>query len=192
MNEAQPTDQDVSFGEQLLGMQGFSAARARKYRAEVEKLLVNRLSRSQRWTMGLMGIWLAAALGILGMMSVKLGNLEIAASFLGPGLLMGGWLIWAAVRGGFSRRLGDVMAIAILLAFAGSFAFVIFWEAWDVQDQFDRQKLLIGGGTLVACIVFSVLLVEMQRMHRQTREKLLRIEYHLAELMERNAGSFPP
>jgi hypothetical protein len=36
---------------------------------------------------------------------------------------------------------------------------------------------------LAACLLVAFL----QRMHRQTQERLLRIEYHVAELMESRA-----
>jgi len=45
------------------------------------------------------------------------------------------------------------------------------------------------AGTLLALLAGCLLLALLQRMHRQTQEKLLRIEYHLAELLERNVGS---
>jgi hypothetical protein len=57
-------------------------------------------------------------------------------------------------------------------------------------DEAARTELLLGGVTLVACTIGGIALAIGQRMHRQTQERLLRIEYHLAEFME-NHGKSP-
>jgi hypothetical protein len=200
MSEQIPADEEVLFGEQLLGMQGFSAGRARKYRAELEKLLVHRITKQERWWMGFMGVFFVMGLGILAAGSAlnrARGTLPVsvemrwatAASFMLAGLIMGAWFLCVAVRGGYSRRVGDVMAMMIVLGFSGSFAGVFLWLACDAQDETTRTKLLLGGGTLAAFTVACIAMAVVQRMHRETQEKLLRIEYHLAELMERAAAS---
>jgi hypothetical protein len=40
MSEEKQSD-ELGFGQKLLGMQGFSAARAERYRAEISKLLID-------------------------------------------------------------------------------------------------------------------------------------------------------
>src|SRR5947207_15828711 len=70
MSQENPANEELSFSEQLLGMQGFSAARAKRYRSEIDKLLVHRLPKFHRWAIGIMGVYLAVAFGILGVMAV--------------------------------------------------------------------------------------------------------------------------
>ena len=53
MNPKQPADEELSFGEKLLGLQGFSATRAKRYREELDQLLVHRISKFERWSVAL-------------------------------------------------------------------------------------------------------------------------------------------
>jgi hypothetical protein len=198
MSEERNADEELVFGERLLGMQGFSATRARRYRAELETLLVHRLSKLERWTAGFMGIVTGTALG--GAVIAALNREDpitkmfpemrwaVAGAFLASGIILAGWMLWIAFRGGFGRRLADTMGLAIMLTFCGGFACIFFSVAWDVDDT-TRTKFLLGGATVVACLVGCTVMTMMQRMHRQTQEKLLRIEYHMAELMERTPES---
>ena len=57
------------------------------------------------------------------------------------------------------------------------------------DDPILRAKMLFTSGSLLALAGGCLLLAAVQRMHRQTQLKLLRIEYHVAELMERSEGS---
>ena len=53
------------------------------------------------------------------------------------------------------------------------------------------MKLLLGAITLFVVMAASVIVAYFQRMHRHTQEKLLRIEYHVAELLARDRGATP-
>jgi hypothetical protein len=103
------------------------------------------------------------------------------------GVLLGGWLLRIAIAGGYSRRVGDVMGMIIAFVFCGG------WAAGLVQlglasDDAHLRPLLLGVGITGFCVLAACLLVAfLQRMHRQTQERLLRIEYHVAELMESRA-----
>jgi len=130
MSEEKHADEELTFGEKLLGMQGFSAARAVRYRAEMEKLLVHRVSAHERLWMGLMAVLVGTTL--------TAGGIAIAATKAQPeyegldaakwtfavtcaltGLLFGGWLLRIAIQGGYARRLGDVMGLMLALLFCG-------------------------------------------------------------------------
>src|SRR6476660_7936583 len=114
MSEHQNAHEDLSFGEKLLGLQGFSAVRARRYREELETLLVHRISSFERWSIGAFGIFIAAVLVIGGvaMASAKehpeFAGLDQAKLIIGEtcamtGLVWGGWLLRIAVQGGYGR-----------------------------------------------------------------------------------------
>jgi hypothetical protein len=189
----------LSFGEQLLGMQGFDAARAQRYRAEMEKLLVHRISRFERWTLAFAGVWIAVALivGGIAMASIKSAPQRAAGDFarwstsigcIVTGALMGAWLVRIAIQGGYARRVGDVMGLLIAASFCGGWGVAFLDLAWNVTDAVLRMKLLCMGGLMFVVLTGACLLAVMQRMHRQTQEKLLRVEYHAAELMERLGG----
>ncbi len=66
MSHEQSANEESTFGEKLLGLQGFSATRARRYRLELEKLLVHRVTTFERWNMGVGAVLIGGALVIGG------------------------------------------------------------------------------------------------------------------------------
>jgi len=200
MREEKRVDEEPTFGEKLLGMQGFSAARAARYRAEMEELLVHRISAHDRWVMGLAAVIVGTTLtaGGLAIAAIKAhpeyegldaARWTVAVACVLTGLMFGGWLLRIAIQGGYARRRGDVMGLAIAIVFCGGWATSFIELAWETNDGALRIRLLSIGGVLLALLAGCLLLALLQWMHRQTQEKLLRIEYQLAELLERNAGS---
>jgi hypothetical protein len=200
MSEEKPEGGEVSFGEKLLGMQGFNAERARRYRAELEKLLVHRLKTSDRWALGTIGVFMFLSLGIFAVGGFLTSEVPFDSetrwtcviSCAVMALLFGGWFLRIALRGGYSRRLGDMMGMVLALVFGSSLVAILFNGLWIVDDANTREHMLFGGGIVMASTVGFGLLGAIEAMHRRTSEKLLRIEYHLAELMERNSGSTLP
>jgi hypothetical protein len=203
MNDENPAENERTFGEQLLGMQGFSASRAKRYREELEKLLVHRITVAERWTTGFFAVFMCTTLVIGGVSMATAkehpeyagfdqSRLTIAANCAITGLVMGGWLLRVAIQGGYGRRLGDLMGVFIALLFCGGWGFAFINMAWDVGDATLRMKLFLGSGTLFLVMAGCIIVAAFQRLHRQTQEKLLRIEYHLAELTERTEGRSSP
>ena len=106
MNPEQPADEELSFGEKLLGLQGFSATRAKRYREELDQLLVHRISKFERWGMAFYSVFVGAAL-IIGGVSIVFakGNplfayapfdqarVVFGATCALTGGLLGGWLL---------------------------------------------------------------------------------------------------
>jgi hypothetical protein len=200
MSEEKRLEEELTFGEELLRMQSFSAARAARYRAEMEKLLVHQIPVSERWWVGLTAVVLGGVLTVGGIAIGAAGShpeyegldaarWTVAVACALTGLLFGGWLLRIAIQGGYARRLGDVIGLSIALVLCGGWATSFMQLAWGTNDELLRIKLLSVAGVLLAVLAGCLLLALFQRMHRQTQEKLLRIEYHLAELLERNAGS---
>jgi hypothetical protein len=196
MSDEKHAEEKLSFREKLLGMQGFSAARAIRYRAELEKLLVHRITPMERWSTGSLGVFLA---GVFVFIGVSLGTAHqlgplfegaaearniMSATCAVAGLVAGGWLLRIAIQGGYRRRLGDFMGIFITLLFCGGWAYALVCMALDDANEINRMKLLLASGALFVLMAASMVTMLLQRLHRQTHEKLLRIEYHIAELME--------
>jgi hypothetical protein len=188
-------DDEISFGEQLLGMQGFNAERAQRYRKEMEQLLVHRIRLHERWGLGIGGALIGGMLlaGAAALTSWKSQAEGFDAARWMPalacaltGLLLGGWLLRVAVVGVYPRRLGDVMGLIIAATFCGGWG--IAFIGWGATNATLRIELFATGGLLFAVFTVCLLMTVLQWMHRQTQEKLLRIEYHLAELMERRTA----
>lgn len=190
------SDEATTFGEKLLGLQGLNAERAQRYRAEMEKLLAHRISRFERWAIALCGVWLGIVLTAFGIAiasanwhpeskGVDASRLTVAVACMLTGLLMAGWLLRIAISGGYARRLGDAMGLVIASVFCGGWGAAFIQAGWNTDNMNLRVKFLVTGGAIFVVLAASLLAAFLQRMHRQTQEKLLRIEYHLAELMER-------
>jgi hypothetical protein len=196
MSEQINPEEELSFGEKLLGMQGFNAERAKRYRKEMEQVLVHRLSRFERWMLGGEAVVTGGALLVFGIMMAFTKNhpeapgadaarLTTAMACALTGLLFGAWVLRIAIAGGYARRTGDVMGTIIAFIFCGGWAAGLVQLGLASDDPSLKPKLIGIGLTLFFVLAASLLVSFLQRMHRQTQEKLLRIEYHLAELMER-------
>jgi hypothetical protein len=101
------------------------------------------------------------------------------------GVLLGAWLLRVAISGGYARRMGDVMGLLIAFVFCGGWGAGLLQLGWAADNADMRIRLLTSGAILFAVLTGCLLMALLGWMHRQTQEKLLRIEYHLAELMER-------
>jgi hypothetical protein len=193
------SDETTTFGEKLLGLQGLNAERAHRYRAEMEKLLAHRISRQERWCLALGGVIFGTALPGFGIAMARANwhsespgldesRLSVATACILTGLLLAGWLLRIAISGGYSRRFGDVTGLLIASVFGGGWGAAFLQAGWNTDDMNLRVRFLMAGGAIVVILAASLLAALLQRMHRQTQEKLLRIEYHLAELMERRTA----
>jgi hypothetical protein len=190
----------TTIGEELLGIEGFSAVRAKRYREEMTGLLAHRISRFERWSLALGAVvfivFLAVA-GVLIMTSPQSHDMEkfndarltLAGTLIVTGVCTAAWLIWISLKGGYSRRAGDVIALFIALVVCAGTGLTGLQTAWPLEDPVLRTKILYVCGVLIAFCGGLLHLAAVQRMHRQTQLKLLRIEYHVAELMERSEGS---
>jgi len=196
------SEQAKTFAEELIGMERFTPARAEKYRAEIEELLAHRLKVEERWSMGAGGLIIGVGLVLAGVTLATAhahpevpqmddARWTVAAASVLAGVLLGGWLLWIGIKGKYARRSGDFMGLAIVLVFAGGWGAALLDLAWGTADTMLRIKLLLVGGTLLVMPAVCLLLAILQFMHRQTQQRLLRIEYRLAELMEQRQGLFP-
>jgi hypothetical protein len=196
MSEASQPHDVLSFGEKLLGIEGFNAERAQRYRKEMETLLVHRISRHERWGLGIGGALIGAFMisGAFAMSSAKTrpqyDGFEAARWTISigcglSGVLLSGWLLRVAIWGGYARRLGDVMGMLIAVIFCGGWGAGFTMLGFANDNPGLRMKLMSAGVFLLFVVAGCFMMAVLQWMHRQTQEKLLRIEYHLAELMER-------
>jgi hypothetical protein len=197
MSKENPSD-ELGFGQKLLGLQGFNAARAKRYREEISKLLIDRISSSARWQAGIFGVIFLILLGVMpivGISSAKAfegfegARWTFSAVFVVTGTLLGGWMFWVAIKGGYGRRAGDLIGTITAIVFCGGSGSAFIEIAWATDNSVLRTEMLFSGAMLLVLVLGCLMLTLLQRMNRQTQEKLLRIEYHLAELMERSSGS---
>jgi hypothetical protein len=182
-------------------MQGFSAARAERYRTEISKLLVHHIPAHQRWIVAVGGALNCALLLIfaISMARARWGQPELegfaearwtmAAALAATGVCLGIWSLWIAKKGGYARRAGDVVGLLIAIIFCIGAGAAFAEIGWAADDPILRTQMLFASAVLFALAAGCFFIALLQRMHRQTHEKLLRIEYHLAELNEHGDGS---
>jgi hypothetical protein len=112
-----------------------------------------------------------------------------SAVFVVTGELLSGWMFWIAIKGGYGRRAGDLIGTITAIVFCGGSGSAFIEVAWATDNSVLRAEMLFAGAMLLVLVLGFLLFTLLRRMNRQTQEKLLRIEYHLAELMERSSGS---
>jgi hypothetical protein len=195
MSEKVTKTDDWTFGDRLARMQEFSVENAKKYRAEIDHLLLHRVSLFERWVIGAAGVIMGAGLSIFGIACATLTPPEESASFVQArvilgvacavtGVGLGSWLLYIAIKGGYGRRLGDVMGVLIALVFGCGWGLSLAWLALDTRDDLLRWKLILASGGVFALMAGCIALTILQRMHRETQKRLLRIEYNLAEILD--------
>jgi hypothetical protein len=190
---------ESALDQKLLGMQGFDAARAERYRAEISRLLTDRMStRPERWAAGLSGVLFLVALGLFPLIEIARApafrgfedaRWTFVAVFLATAGLLGGWMLWVAIRGGYGRRSGDVVGAITSTVFGGGSGIAFVEVAWATDNAVLRTEMLFAGAIFFVLALGCLLMMLLGRMHRQTQERLLRIDYHVAELMARSSRS---
>jgi cyanate permease len=194
MSEKVPKPGDWTFGDRLARMQEFSVENAKKYREEIDHLLLHRVPLLERWFIGAVGVIIGADLLIFGILFATLTPPEDASfdqsrvilgiAFAATGVGMGSWLLYIAIKGSYDRRLGDVMGVLIALIFGCGLGLSLAWLALGTRDELLRWKLILASGGVFALMAGCIALTILQRMYRETQKRLLRIEYNLAEILD--------
>src|SRR6478735_4668179 len=101
---------DWTFGDRLARLQEFSSENAEKYRAEIENLLLHRISLKDRWMYGGAALVGGGALLIGGIaiallkphqesMHFSHARITFGVACAASGLLLGGWVLYIAIKG---------------------------------------------------------------------------------------------
>ena len=157
MSEEKFANDGLTFGDQLLGLQGFNAVCAERYRAEISKLLTHRIGRRERWVAGLLGACLGAML-LVGAVSMAIASEHpefvgfdgarwtFAAVFAATGLTLAGWLLWIAFCGAYGRRIGDLVALLFVLVLCGGSTIAFVQLGMEASNEIMRMRMLFGSG----------------------------------------------
>jgi hypothetical protein len=173
--------------ERLLEVEQITPSLKERYDKEIQMMLEKKLTGFRRW------IWLAQAVASLAF-AVFFGTLAVTlpAAFPWPGRLgLAGGVVfaigWAALgirvfrRGSLDLKI-DTGAIATLSWCLPVFLVTIFM-VWAPDSIAGLRMILFGLVFLVGGAVFLIRHV-IERSELNAREKLLEIEYRLAELTE--------
>jgi hypothetical protein len=196
-------EKDKTMRDRLLDVEKPNIANREEYQKRMQAIVSKKLSLLER-----LGF---AALAIVGLLAA-LPFAELSFSKVGPGMefvvrivtipglvLALTWAVvtgWIAARGLFNLRTlpPRIAGIGIALGFFGVvlylFVFIVpitMHDPTDARSIFGIQLSLIAFFFLIIvglCVVLRIL----YRIQFQTREKLLEIEYRIAELAEKFEG----
>jgi len=184
-----------SFTDKLLAMEQTSPIYKEQYERKVKAMLETKLSRMQR-----VGFAILAVIGICA--TIQFFNMtqknqeNIWRLFTIPPLVLAiGWTIltgWVAVTGILKLRIQrpGIISIALALCFFAVVAFVLIWIIPLSREDTSNLPILgtqlaLMGFFMVNTIGLCMILGGLCRLDFRSREKLLEIECHLADLTEK-------
>jgi len=187
-----PTEK--KFGQKLAGMEQATAALKEKFDREIRAMTEQKLTKARKlaWVAsGILGLGFLAVFGTVAVIAPAEFPLLGRVGF-GVGAAFG--LAWAAFclsiirRGSFDRRKVAVAAAGI------AWGFTVIMTTLMLLLSNQHPDKVVGTRMVVVSLVFLVMAAvfmigaRVQTAELNTREKLLEIEYRLAELSEKIGG----
>jgi hypothetical protein len=183
-DEAQKT-----FGEQLIRSQIYSPSAAERYRSEMETFLERRFTPGHRWIgFAMAAMYLAFAVapllvrdkwqavplfrGIVLPMSIAFLMLSVAC-------------VWTAVRGKYNRKSQSYLMVLLAVIGLGFGGMAMLEHGWTASDPIAQRRLIFCGAMMLLFLGGTILVTYIEDLHRKTEERLIRLEYRLAELSEK-------
>jgi hypothetical protein len=194
------TEKDTAIRERLLDMEKPGIANREEYQKRMQAIVSRKLSFLERIGFAALAIvGLLAALPFAELSFSKVGSgMEFVVRIVTiPGLVLAlTWAVvtgWIAAGGRFNLRTlpPRIAGIGIALGFFGIVLFMfVFIVPITMQDPTDARSILGIQLSLIAffflvIVGLCVVLRLLYRIQFQTREKLLEIEYRIAELAEK-------
>jgi len=193
MNQSNKT-----FSDKLLEMEKPNTTYKEQFEIQLQTVLEKRLNYA--WRVGLLllgaaGLLIAIPCGHMAFLTRVGGELDLFVRivYLSGMVLALSWAIlmgWVAVRGKLNLRLhpayiaiiGIALCFFFMLNFTGRFVLPL---AREEHRSILGTLLVLIGFFLIVTFVLCLILRVLYRTEFKTREKLLEIEYRLAELAEK-------
>ena len=178
-----------SFGEQLIRSQTFNPSAAERYRAEMEAFSERVVPPRYRWGgVALAAMYLAFAAGLLlvrerweGVPLLR----GLALPFSITGLAASAWCVWIALRGKYNRKSQSQLTALLAVIALGFGGMAMLESGWVAADPVVQRRLVFCGAMLFLLLGGAILVTILEDLHRKTEERLIRLEYRLAELSEK-------
>jgi hypothetical protein len=193
MNQSNKT-----FGEKLLEMEKPNTAYKEQFEIQLQTVLEKRLNYAGRIglaILGVAGLLIAIPCGHMVFLTRVGGELDLFVHivYLSGMVLALSWAIlmgWVAVRGKLNLRIQLSLIVTISIAL-GFFFMLDFTGRFVLPLARDENKSIFGtllvliGFFFIVTFVLCLILRVLYRTAFKTYEKLLEIEYRLAELAEK-------
>lgn len=186
MNESQKT-----FRDKLLDMEKANTPYKEKYEKEIKEMFEQKLTGLQKWgqvlglAMGLGFFFLFGTLAIIVPKEFPLWGRVIWIIGAVFGLVFAALSVWILKKGTVNLKTDNMAAAGL------AWAFIVIVATLVLVFSGKSPEPIIGVRMLVSILIFEVaaaaglLKAIIQRSELNTREKLLEIEYRLAELAEK-------
>jgi len=185
MNES-----EKDFRERLLEREQFSPTLKEKYEKEVCAMLEKKLTGIGRWVYigsSVLGMGIAIFFGTLAAVPPReipiLGRIlfVLGAIF---GLAFGGFSGWIAKRGRVNLKIHPMVLVGMSWGFICIWAALLYFIASGLPDRVKGIQIIVGFITFMIMVAVGLIAGGMGHMQLRTEEKLLEIEYRLAQIAE--------
>jgi len=185
MNES-----EKDFRERLLEREQFSPTLKEKYEKEVCAMLEKKLTGIGRWVYigsSVLGMGIAIFFGTLAAVPPReipiLGRIlfVLGAIF---GLAFGGFSGWIAKRGRVNLKIHPMVLVGMSWGFICIWAALLYFIASGLPDRVKGIQIIVGFIPFMIMVAVGLIAGGMGHMQLRTEEKLLEIEYRLAQIAE--------
>ena len=186
MNDSQKT-----FRDELLDMEKANIPYKEKYEKEIKEMFEQKLTGLQKWgqvlglAMGLGFFFLFGTLAVIVPKEFPLWGRAIWILGAVFGLVFAALSVWILKKGTVNLKTDDMAAAGLGWAFIVIVASIVLVHSGSLPEPITGVRMLVS--ILIFEVMAAALLLKaiIQRSEVNTREKLLEIEYHLAELAEK-------
>ncbi len=190
------SDTQNGFRERLLKVEQVTPALKQRYDKEIQAMFEKRLTGVRRWSWlgsAIMGVGFALLFGSLAILLPAEFPLAGRIGFAGGALFGIGWAVLGIRvfrRGSLDLKKDTVAAAGMTWGFL---VFMVTLFMVTAPDTIVGLRMIVSGLVFLVGGVAFLLRHVVEQSELKTREKLLEIEYRLAELAEAmKLGKLPP
>jgi hypothetical protein len=178
------------FQEKLLGMDKATPALKEKYELAVQAMLEQKLTGARRlaWIgSGILGVGFVAVFGTAAVAAPRgfpvLGRaIFVAGAFFG--LVWAAFCAWLVRRGRFDLRSHARAAAGVVWCFVVIVTTCSLLVSGKLPDKIAGVRMIAASLVFLVIAAVFMVMARIQTAELNTREKLLEVEYRLAELSE--------
>jgi MFS family permease len=188
MNES-----EKDFRDRLLDAERFSPALKEKYEKEVQEMLEQKLTGVRRWAYicgAAMGVGFALLFGTVAILAPRefpiLGRIAFVTGAV-FGLAFAGLAGWIAKKGTLKLKTHPVAMAGMAWGFTVIMVVLFMFLGSGLPDPIIGVRMIVIGLVFLVGAAVGLILARVEQAQLKTQEKLLEIEYRLAQMAEQIA-----